>query len=545
MFILFSFFISFLSLTTTNAVNSDEIIESYTSDVLITQQGEARVTEKINYNLGISPHHGIYRDILITYQDDDKWFYSELKNVSVKQDGKTGMYSQSNENGNERLKIGDPNKEISGVHEYVISYTLSPIVMQKNGKAFLNFDAIGTGWPVPIINANIRIRLENNNALQSPMCYIGKQGSTRITYCQQRGSILTANTSLAPYQGVTINAYLPNQYIQGPFLIAEKKRFDSSAFGSMIFNFLFVTLFAGPLLVGFIFIFLRWRAAKKKRKQQIVVPQYSPPSELSPAEAGLLADDLYDNQEIAATIISLAVKGFLTIKQEENNGVKKLFGSQYDYTLFALQSDITTLPKHEQLLYNGLFDGTKKFSWSDLLSTAQPTQIKVESIKLSELDPSHMSQIVQYFNASVKSDLVARGYYDGGNEWLKKGTLTDNGAKMWALVEGFKLFLTVVEKDRLNFSDAPEKTPERFNSILPYAVALGVERQWAEEFKDIDVSPRTSNWYTGHNISTFSAATFVSDISGSFANAVSSNTSVSSSGGSSGSGSGGGGGGSW
>lgn len=124
-----------------------------------------------------------------------------------------------------------------------------------------------------------------------------------------------------------------------------------------------------------------------------------------------------------------------------------------------------------------------------------------------------------------------------------RGTLTEEGAKQWALVDGFKLYLSVVEKDRLKFSDAPDKTPERFNALLPYAIALGVEKEWAKQFEGIDLTESTT-WYSG-NLAAFSAVALASDLGSSFATTVSSNSSVSSSGGSSGGGFGGGGGGSW
>ena len=48
-------------------------------------------------------------------------------------------------------------------------------------------------------------------------------------------------------------------------------------------------------------------------------------------------------------------------------------------------------------------------------------------------------------------------------------------------LEGFKLYLETAEKDRLNLS-APEITAERFEALLPYAVALDVEKPWADAF---------------------------------------------------------------
>lgn len=51
-------------------------------------------------------------------------------------------------------------------------------------------------------------------------------------------------------------------------------------------------------------------------------------------------------------------------------------------------------------------------------------------------------------------------------------------------IEGFKLYLSVAEKDRLNILNPPEKTPEVFEKFLPYAMALDVEQAWCDQFAD-------------------------------------------------------------
>jgi uncharacterized membrane protein len=110
--------------------------------------------------------------------------------------------------------------------------------------------------------------------------------------------------------------------------------------------------------------------------------------------------------------------------------------------------------------------------------------------------------------------------------------------------EGFKLFLSVTDKERFDFHNAPEKSPELFMQYLPYAVALGVEEKWAKVFEGITIPQ--PDWYDGGNIAAFSAASLTNDL-GAFSTALSTNSGVSGSsgGGSSGGGGGGGGGGSW
>ncbi|MGD9948157.1 MAG: DUF2207 domain-containing protein [Desulfobulbus sp.] len=119
-------------------------------------------------------------------------------------------------------------------------------------------------------------------------------------------------------------------------------------------------------------------------------------------------------------------------------------------------------------------------------------------------------------------------------------------------IEGFKLYLAVAEKDRLNFIHPPEETPELFEQFLPYAIALGVENQWGERFAEVlsraDYAPE---WYQGRHWNHLHPAAFASALGNGMQSAVSSASTAPGSssgmggGGSSGGGGGGGGGGGW
>jgi uncharacterized membrane protein len=109
-------------------------------------------------------------------------------------------------------------------------------------------------------------------------------------------------------------------------------------------------------------------------------------------------------------------------------------------------------------------------------------------------------------------------------------------------LKGFKEFMSVTDKERFDFHNAPEKSPEQFMAFLPYAIALGVEKKWTKLFDDIQMEP--PSWYSSVGTATvFNAAVFSSEL-GAFTGAFST-SSGSSGGGSAGGGSGGGGGGSW
>ena len=122
---------------------------------------------------------------------------------------------------------------------------------------------------------------------------------------------------------------------------------------------------------------------------------------------------------------------------------------------------------------------------------------------------------------------------------------TKSARELRAKLLGYKRFLEMTEKDRLDFHQAPERKPEEFFTYLPYAIAFGVEKKWAAQFGTMTLENPV--WYHGAS-STFTPAVFVSsfgDFSPSFGKSQSSGGSGSGGGGFSGGGGGGGGGGSW
>ncbi len=63
------------------------------------------------------------------------------------------------------------------------------------------------------------------------------------------------------------------------------------------------------------------------------------------------------------------------------------------------------------------------------------------------------------------------------------GAPTPLGAKLMDEVEGLRTYLTLAEQDRMNMADAPDMSPRHFETLLPYAVALGVEKPWSRTFE--------------------------------------------------------------
>lgn len=62
---------------------------------------------------------------------------------------------------------------------------------------------------------------------------------------------------------------------------------------------------------------------------------------------------------------------------------------------------------------------------------------------------------------------------------------TKKGRLILDEIEGLRMYLKIAEGDCLNLENPPEKTPELFERLLPFALALDVEQEWSEKFDQI------------------------------------------------------------
>jgi len=141
---------------------------------------------------------------------------------------------------------------------------------------------------------------------------------------------------------------------------------------------------------------------------------------------------------------------------------------------------------------------------------------------------------------------------------------TPKGRAVMDQIDGFRLYLSVAEKDRIDMLTPVDHTPETFERYLPYAVALDVEQQWSGNFADVlgraDASGQPAYqpvWFSGGVWRSSSFSALGSSLSGAFASAIASSSVApgkssgfsggggGSSGGGGGSSGGGGGGGGW
>jgi uncharacterized membrane protein len=330
-----------------------------------------------------------------------------------------------------------------------------------------------------------------------------------------------------------------------------------------------------PLLV-FIFAYRRWDKYGRDPVEGSYVVRYEPLAGESPGELGTLVDNTADMPDVTATLVDLAVRGYIHITElKESHLLGLVKSTDYQFDILKNRGEWKDLKAHE-------------VSYLDALS--QCADGDAYSVKMSELQNKFYRFLPEIRN-SIYDELVEADYYHErpdrakAKAWgitvfvtfilggitilsLSRGFVlfepaalviatvlsfvilvifaqimparTVAGARAREGALGFREFLSRVEEDRFKRMIT---SPELFEKYLPYAMAFGVEDNWANAFKDIYREP--PQWYTGTG--RFDSVSFghsISAMSSAAASSMASSPSSSGSGGggSSGGGSGGGGG---
>ena len=307
---------------------SSEKINSFHSDIELLQNGTADITEFIDYDFGNNERHGIFRDIPYKYHiNENQGYLLDFKVKSVEKTGTCGQldqclnvggsepYDVSKEGSYYRLKIGDANKTVSGGYTYIISYSLSPVVVKNEKLDILRLDVTGEEWQVPILSASATLK----TAGMSPTnltCYSGKFGANNsICTAQQSGNSISFEypATLNPGDNFTIEASFPPGSFENYATLKNASELNNDT-PAIVGFLIFIGIFLG-VIITFGYIMIRYLRYLYKRSQELVVPQYEPPRHLSPGEIGLLEDNISNGRELTATIIDLAVRGYLKIEQ--------------------------------------------------------------------------------------------------------------------------------------------------------------------------------------------------------------------------------------
>lgn len=585
-FLILFFIALFIGVST--AYGKDITINRYHADIKIYEDSKIIVKEIIDVEFHML-RRGIYRDIPYIYRDDlGKRIKTPLKVMNVEDEkGKQWKYITSRQGGIISIRIGDPDKHLRGKQTYVITYSVDNVILFLPDRDELYWNVTGNGWDAPINNASATVTLPPAKEIKNKWasCYTGGFGSkeSKCSYKITGDSIEFKSRDLNPYEGLTIAYGWDKGLIKKP-----------DGYNRLIWELKDNWIFSLPLL-SFLFVFLLWYFGGRDPKvSESVAVQYQPPiymsNALTPAEIGVLIDEKLDMRDITASIVGLAVKGFIKIEEkelfalDETNEITKnvlkfakklsLFDN-FDYVLKKIKEPDASLTEFEQKLMGALFKSGKTISISELRNKFYKNIPDLNKIIYKCLvsknyfkrnpDMIRAAYIIAGFiisvlglilgvivSASIGERAILAGILIGVPLFVFARFMpakTVSGARALIDVKGFEEFLSRAEKDRLERM----KDENLFEKYLPYAIALNVVDRWASAFEGIYQKP--PEWYSSpRGLGVFSTNNFASRIDGAMSKMSAAMASAprssgsggaSGGGGSSGGGFGGGGGRSW
>ncbi len=559
-----------LLLTLSAAAGASERILSFHSDIRVMDDGWIEVTETIRVNAeGDRIRRGIYRDLYTEYEDfHGKHYECEIRPLSVLRNDQRESFHTIGIDRGIRTYFGSSDRYITpGEHTYTYRYRANRMLGYFDEHDELYWTVTGFDWAFPIERATARVTLDVENPPDDLTleAYTGPYGARGTAYTSRQEApgvaFFEANEALSPVNGLTIVVGWPKGHVTEPSQ-AQRIGWVLRDNGNLIvasFGYLLLLAYCVPV----------WSRHGRDPEEGVIVTRYVPPQGFSPASLRYIRQMYYDNKVMTAAVVSLAVKGYLRIDHS---------GSRHTLVKLDAAPDAPLLAAGERELYEALF--------------LQGNEVALENEnheRLGKAKTAHRQSLIEdykhrYFQTNawlnlpavlivavtaVASLIVGSGPTPlviaaivlgvattiGFAILLKRPTL--RGRTLLDEMLGFRDYLDVAEKDELNLRNPPDKTPELFERYLPFALALGVDQEWAEKFASVlaavrgpDDSGYSPVWYSGHwSSSSLSSTTkgISSGLNSAIATSVTPPGSSSGGGGGgfSGGGGGGGGGGGW
>ncbi|MFO7693203.1 MAG: DUF2207 domain-containing protein [Vicinamibacterales bacterium] len=513
------------------------VIQQFDADVGVGRDGVITVTETIRPRFTGS-WNGLYRTIPIEYRTPQGFTYDLRLDIESVTDeaGAPLRYESSRERHYRKLKIWIPDAR-DAVKTAVVRYRV------RNGLKFfdehdeLYWNITGDEWDVPIERARAVIHLPPDVTGIRAHAFTGGYGSQESAAAvSEAGTTLTVETTRALNfrEGVTV-AIAWNPGVVARPTGADKTRDFLSANVTLLIPF-----------VVFGVMYWLWNRNGRDPRRQPVAVRYEPPGGLTPAEVGTLVDNSPDMRDITATVVDLAVRGFIRIRETQEDRFLGL-GTKTEYSLQLVRPDSEWkgLRRHEEALLRAVFGTTAGPSPSPAGSGPVIDEVSIDDLK------NRFYKHVPEIKERVFSQLIDRGYYlrrpdrvratffvlagvvaiggsvvsgiaDAGAAPFVASILsgliigvfgylmparTVEGARALEGSLGFEEFLDRVESDRF---DRLIKTPAMFEKFLPFAMALGVERNWARAFEGIYTSQ--PDWYVGAHPGAFGPRVFAASL---------------------------------
>ncbi len=555
-----------------------ERILSYDSDIAVQPDGSLDVTERITVHAeGNNIRRGIYRDFPTRYKDRyGNNVVVDFEMVDVTRNGVSEPWFTEKKPNGIRINTGnDDFLPVPADYTFALHYRTTRQMGFFSDHDELYWNAIGTGWAFPILSGTVDVTLPQAVPIADMQAdaYTGAQGMQGDAFIASLPAPGHAHwrltRPLAPHEGFTTVLSFPKG------LVTEPTRSQYVAWFLMDNRGVLIALLG---LVGLLaYCITRWRKIGRDPRPGIIITRYEPPQGHSPAGLRYVKRMGYDTRCFSSDLLDLAVDGDVRILRDKHLlkdtwKLERLHGKPS-----GRMADKTGFPAQNALLER-LFPGP-----SDILelkntnaTTMQSAQAAHTSVLKDRYQPEYFKRnggsmalailimvastglalmvgVGAGFLVIVPISAVMLGIVITFGILIKAPSAT--GRKLLDEIEGLKLYLGVAERDELATMTGPGgETPpvldaERYQRLLPYAVALEVEDAWTGKFTlavgaaAAAATTAAITWYQGGHVGDLGSLT--SAVGNSLSSQIASSSSPpgSSSGGGGGGSSGGGGGG--
>ncbi len=538
-----------------------ERVVDFHSAVRIQADGVLEVTERIVVEAeGREIRRGIVRDFPTDYRDRFGNRVSVPFEVRrVLRDGAAEPWARERLANGVRIRIGRADALLGhGAHVYEIRYQTARQIGHFPDHDELYWNVNGNGWTFAFDHISAEVQLPKTvPAVQlRAEAYTGAQGARGrdYQYMLRDGAVgFTSTAAFRPYEGMTIVVGFPKGIVAEPGFVRRA--------GWLLWQNNGVAAGLAGLALMLAFLYWRWVAVGRDPRAGPRFPRYEAPKGLSAAAVRFIDRQGFDDRCFAAALLGLGSRGFLKIRQSSGTftleptgkavellpgertvaplaASRRTLDQQYDETVREVRGN---LERELRLLYE-----EKAFSRNQGSMSFGVLMGACTIAAMVLLQASAAMGIA--IGLAIVAALLAF------HRWLP--AYSTSGRRTEDEIEGLRQYLGVAERDELARTKAPPKTAEEFSKFLPYAVALDVEKTWADRFAialgSAAMAQAVAGWYQGAD-SGFSVAGLTRSVAslGQTISAAatppgsSSGSSDSGGGGSSGGGGGGGGGSGW
>ncbi|EWT00228.1 hypothetical protein N865_16615 [Intrasporangium oryzae NRRL B-24470] len=535
-----------------------EGMDSYTAAYDLQKDGSVQVRERITWRFPAGEErHGIFRNIIVRMGvsgQDGKYRYYDMTDVAVSSPSGAPDAFQVSDNGAAReIRIGSADQYTSGTQVYDVSYTLhnvlNPIAGQDGAANTVEFfyNVFGTNEFTP--RDKVSVTVNAPAASTKVLCYQGAAGAT--TPCQgTTGNPSTFSAaSLASGDAMTVVASYPATAFDNPRPDIRDGSSDTSL-GSGAASAANAAAWVGgigaPVVALAVMGTLVWTRGRDERYadvtpgltpaagtaaeapttrggRTVVAVQFQPPAGVQPGMVGTIIDETANPIDVSATIIDLAVRGYLRIEEVDGSG--PFSRTDWNLTQLPPPADDRLLP-YERKLLDGIFASRGDVvALSELKNHFASTLKSIQSAMYEEVVRRHwfrsspqvqrgvwqglglalavIGGLILFYGRGAIQAVLGSGFTGGvalgvglllagGITWILGGRMaakTAEGSAVLAQSLGFKEYLTTAEAGQIAFEEASNI----FSRYLPYAVVFGVADRWAKTFADVARAAEAAN----------------------------------------------------